>query len=447
MRNRDEPIQNAPAEQAALGCALMDSNLVHRLDPGLFYDIRHQALVVELQAMFKAGKLIDPSTVTAHVAAVGKEGEVGGSLYLSLLPDKSPSPAAFSQYLGDLQDFALRRKQVVEAETLAEGARDLSKPALEHQADAETRLLKLRAEGSTVRKSNGQILAEINREVEEAIENPGVFRGVATGLKGIDRRLGGLLPGQLVFIGARPGQGKSALLMQIAANVAATGKSVGHFSLEMSAKELLTRLACSKAKVDSSLLKEGLVSESEQGRFIDASKALARIPLVIEDRNVGTVDLIAAKARQMIVETGLKLLVIDYVQLMQSSNRKASRYEVVTEVTAALKQLAMDLEIPIIAGAQLNRDVEKDARKPRLSDLRDSGSIEQDGDIVLLIHSKPEDIVQHGVAVDLLIAKQRGGWTGPVGLIFNKTLTTFEDRSPVAEAFTRQPKHLNSRAV
>lgn len=432
MINQGEPIWNEPAEQGALGCALMDGNLVPQLSAELFYDIRHQALVGVMQSMFQQGKVINHATVSAHLFSVGQSADVGGQDYVSGLPDKSPSPAQFGLFMEDLLDFALRRKQAIEAERLTVVARDMSKTALEHQDEAETRILKLRPDGATTRPSNGQILGEINHDIEEASKNPGAIRDLPTGITDLDWLLWGLKPGQLIVIGGRPGEGKSALMLQIASNVASAGKPAGYFSLEMGAKELLFRLQCTRAKVESSLAQSGRFSATERDRLLAASKTLSKLPLLIEDRGVESLAKIIPRARQMIKQHGVKLLVIDYLQLLQSSNRKVGRYEAITEVSAALKRYARDLGLPIIVGSQFNRDVEKEGRRPRLSDLRDSGSIEQDADVVLLIHHKPEEETRLGVAVELLVPKHRGGRTGQVSLIFDKQFTTFIGRSPIS---------------
>ncbi|MBL9171586.1 MAG: AAA family ATPase [Verrucomicrobiales bacterium] len=427
MSRSDVPLQSPTDEQGCLGCALMDSNLISKLRLDLFHDIRHQALVTILRTMMEEGHQIDTVTVSAFVERTAQAPDVGGLPYLNTLPDTAGSSAQFDYFLQGLEDFALRRAVASETETIKASINDLSTPALQVLDAAESRILSLRPKGGNRRKTRGELMADITNDLEEAARNPGQIQGLPTGFHQLDQMLWGLKPGQLVVVGGRPGHGKSALMLQIAHNAAAAGHPVAYISLEMGAKELMFRLQCSCSEVPSEIANKGAMGPEEEGRFLKATTDLCRVPIHFEDGDVHTLDRIKPVARQMLKEEGVKLIVIDYLQLIQSSNKRASRYEGITEVSGSLKQLARGLGVPIIIGSQFSRDVEKEGRRPQLSDLRDSGSIEQDADIVLLLHQKPEQGTEAGVPTELLIGKNRGGKVGKVPLFFQRSLTKFRE--------------------
>lgn len=427
----DGPMHSLEAEQACLGCALIDPSVIDRLQVRLFYDIRHQDLVMVFREMALAGKPVDTITLTEALKGKGTLDRVGGLSYIATLQDKTPSIYNFQYHLEILEEFALRRSQVAYFDSQSAKARDLSLTPMEIQDQAESELLSLRPRSATKRRSRGALIVEITNDMEAAALNPGQLRGITTGFRSLDEILGGLKPGQLVVVGGRPKQGKSTLMLQMAYEVANTKRATGYLSLEMDAKELILRLICARSGVESHIAQSGRMSKEQQDHLIEAASHVSRIPIHLDDGDLSTMDKISPVARQLLKDELVQLIVVDYLQLIQSRSRKASRYEGISEVSGALKQLARSLRIPVIVGSQFSRDVEREARKPRLSDLRDSGSIEQDADIVILLHQRTEEATMRGVPTELIVAANRGGREGVAELIFNKSLTRFEERGVV----------------
>ena len=264
-------------------------------------------------------------------------------------------------------------------------------------------------------------------DMEMYIKNKGKIIGVPTGFRGLDNIFGGFKGGQLIILAARPSVGKSALAANIVTNAAST-TGVTLFTLEMSGRELVTRMLCSEAQVSLQNIRNGMMGKWEQSPLIRANSTLASLPIQIDETPSITLNALRAKARRMVSKQGVGFIVIDYLQLMRSPSKKAdlSRHLEVAEITGGLKELAKELNIPILALAQLNRDIEKRKDiKPQLSDLRESGSIEQDADIVMLMHrdkEKPEE------PTTVYIAKHRNGPLGQVQLNFNAQTSTFSDQ-------------------
>ena len=281
--------------------------------------------------------------------------------------------------------------------------------------------------------------------IEKFWERKGELGGLATGFADLDRMTDGLHGGEMIIIAARPSMGKTSLAMNIAEHVAMELKlPVGVFSLEMTAESLIMRMMCSQARVNLRSIREGFMAESDFPKLMNTSGLMARAPLFIDDTAGLSILQLRARARRMAQQHGIKLFVIDYLQLLNSTARRAqeNRQQEIADISSGIKALAKELNVPVIVLSQLNRELEKDkSRKPRLSDLRESGSIEQDADLVGLLY-KPnagddEDGAtaeeSDGVAVNFLIAKQRNGPTGDVNLTFMKPYTRFESAARVSD--------------
>jgi replicative DNA helicase len=276
----------------------------------------------------------------------------------------------------------------------------------------------------------GPLFQEVIEHIETLEANGSDITGLATGFRDLDKMLAGLQPANLVVIAARPSMGKSALTLNIATNAAVLGKVIALFSLEMAKEEVVQRILCSVGRVDSGKLRSGQLGAQNWDRVVAAAGRMYKAPIFIDDSSVVTVTDIRAKCRRLQRARGLDLVVVDYLQLMQGSNRE-NRQQEIAEISRGLKNLASELRVPIIAVSQLNRSVEqREDRRPRLSDLRESGALEQDSDVVMFIYRHeyyhPDDLDKKGMA-EVIIAKHRAGATGSVDMTFLPDFTRFAD--------------------
>lgn len=447
------PPHSIECEQGVLGCALLDPNqcigeCIEKLkDDGkaAFYDLRHQTIYETLTEMFNARAAIDLITVQQHLKDRQLLEQVGGIAYLSQLQDAVPSAANLSYYLDHVREKYLLRKLIQTCSGVVGRIYDF-------EGDVEQLLDEVEKEILHVNESREQNeVKDVKKLVNEAIvtiehffNRKGELSGLATGFSDLDKMTDGLHGGEMVIIAARPSMGKTSLAMNIAEYVALElGLPVGVFSLEMSASSLILRMLCSLARVNMRSIREGFMSEADFPKLMSASGRLAAAKLLIDDTAGLSILQLRARARRMHQQHGIKLFVIDYLQLLNSTSRRAqeNRQQEIAEISSGIKALAKELNVPVIVLSQLNRELEKDkSRKPRLSDLRESGSIEQDADLVGLLYkpdaddddgTAPEE--SDGVAVNFLIAKQRNGPTGDVNLTFLKPYTRFESRSKFSD--------------
>ncbi len=444
------PPHSPDAEQGVLGCILLDPNgcipkCIEKLKSGptAFYDLRHQTIYGTLLEMYDSQAPIDLITVQQRLKDKKLLEEVGGLAYLSALPDTVPSAENLDYYLDIVLDkFALRMVLQTCTETAGriydyEGEVDTLID--EFEADA----MKVSQSRQTSQQMNmkGLVGAAIDR-IETYHQHQGQILGLASGFADLDSLTGGFEGGEMIVIAARPSLGKTSLAMNIAEYVAAESKlPVGVFSLEMTAESLVMRMVCSRARVDIRKVREGFLTEGDFTTITAAAGLLSKAPIHIDDTSGLSILQLRAKARQMAQQHGIKLFVVDYMQLLHSTSRKAdNRQQEISDISSGIKGLAKELKVPIIALSQLNRDLERDkGRKPRLSDLRESGSIEQDADIVGLLYRPgkknakgAEDAVEDDTPapvypVNLLIAKQRNGPRGvDVQFTFLAHCTRFE---------------------
>lgn len=437
------PPHSLEAEQGVLGCLLTDPTecIPQFLDSfkageEAFYDLRHRTIYSALMAMHDSGQPIDIITVGQRLKDSGQIHGIGGISYLSGLMDSVPSSANLSYYSGIIREKHLLRRVISACGEASEKARGCSSNVDGLIDDVEASILKVRGDSSpSSNASMRDIVASTIDVLQERAKGKAV--GIPTGFYCIDRIIGGLKPPSqgagLYVIAARPSTGKTALAMNIAANVAETGHRVGVFSLEMSKESLVERMIAARGQVNTSQVRSW--SEPEFRRAASASGWASKLPIVIDDREGLTCSEIKAKARRWKQRDGLALVVIDYLQLIQG-RRGLDRREAVDEVSREIKNLSKELSVPVIVLAQLNREVEKEKnRKPRLSDLRESGQIEQDGDVVgMLYRADPnEDPEAETSQINLYVAKQRNGMAlVDACLVFHKRFTRFEAKSPIA---------------
>ncbi len=444
------PPHSVEAEQGVLGCVLLSPNegmgtCIEKLKSGaeVFYDLRHQTIFNTLAAMYDAREAIDVITVQQRLKDRQLLEQVGGIAYLSTLPDSVPSAANLSYYLDIVQEKFLLRKMIRVCTEVVGRVYDF-----EGEVDAlmdEVERDILRISESRVQSHSATIKELVKKAIntiEDFHQRQGMLTGIGTGFNDLDKMTSGLHGGEMIVIAARPSVGKTSLAMNIAENVAIDqGLAVGVFSLEMTAEALVLRMLCSRSRVNLRNVREGFLAERDFPKLTGAAGKLAKAPLFIDDSSGLSILQLRAKARRMQQQYNIKLFVIDYLQLLHSTSRRAeNRQQEIADISSGIKSLAKELNVPVIVLSQLNRELERDKnRKPRLSDLRESGSIEQDADLVGLLYrpsSDEEDITAPGedaIAVNLLIAKQRNGPTGDVNLTFIKPYTRFESAAKVSD--------------
>src|SRR5437667_2594474 len=435
------PPHSIEAEQGVLGCALLSPNecmgeCIEKLKSAseVFYDLRHRTIYEVMVEMYDKKEAIDPITLQQRLKDRQQLDAVGGLPYLSSLPDAVPSAANLSYYLGIVREKFILRKMI-------QTCTEVVGRVYEHEGEVDALLDEverdiLHISESRVESSTNTI-KELVHSAITTIENfhqrQGMLTGVGTGLLDLDKMTSGFHEGEMIVIAARPSMGKTSLAMNIAEHVAIDLKlPVGVFSLEMTAESLVLRMLCSRSRVNLRNIRDGFLAERDFPKLTGSAGKLANAPLFIDDTSGLSILQLRAKARRMAQQYGIKVFVIDYLQLLHSTARRAeNRQQEIADISSGVKALAKELKVPIIVLSQLNRELEKDRnRKPRLPDLRESGSIEQDADLVCLLYKPSAEDDEaggaeepDGVPVNLLIAKQRNGPTGDVTLTFLKPYT------------------------
>jgi replicative DNA helicase len=462
---------NIEAEQALLGAILVNNDAFYRvsdfLKPEHFYESIHAQIYSVAGDMIRATKRANPITIKTFLPAEEKIGDITVTQYLARLAAEATTIINAEDYGRSIYDLATRRSLITVGEDMVNIAYDapVDMPPRQQIEDAERRLFEL---AETGRYDGGfhDFGTAINEAIDlasAAYQRDGGLSGVATGLQAIDMRMGGLQRSDLVVLAGRPAMGKTALATNIAFNIAneyrgdvnadgstqaIDGGIVGFFSLEMSAEQLATRIISEQTEVSSSKIRRGEITETDFEKLSFCAQEMQKIPLFIDQTGGISIAQLAARARRLKRQRGLDVMIIDYIQLMQgSSHTKSNRVQEITEITTGLKALAKELQIPIIALSQLSRQVEsRDDKRPQLSDLRESGSIEQDADVVLFVYREEyylermepkegsEEWMKWELAMneakgraEVIIAKQRHGPTGSAKLAFQGQYTRFSD--------------------
>lgn len=441
MKDRLPPFDN-DAEQGVLGCCLLapvDSIplCVNRLQrKEAFYDLRHQVIFEALVEMQDERQAIDLITVRNWLKNKNTLEDSGGIPYIDSLMDTVPSAANISYYIDIVVENFIRRQGI---ETCTEGASaffDATTPVEQSLDQVEAKILKIGSDKTQEIQPIKDLVSAAIDSIEKAHQNHGTLTGLATGFADLDRMTTGLHGGEMIVIAARPSVGKTSLAMNIAEHVAINQKlPVGVFSLEMTAESLITRMICSKARVNLRNVRDGFLSERDFPKLTGAAGKIQQSKLYIDDSAGLSILQLRAKARRMHQLYGIKLFVIDYLQLLTSTNRRAeNRQQEIADISSGVKGLAKELNVPVIVLSQLNREVEKTGGKPKISMLRESGAIEQDADLVGLLYKDNDEEPEKErdvIPVNLYIAKQRNGPTGDIRLSFLKAFTRFEQAAKV----------------
>jgi replicative DNA helicase len=407
------------------------ADVVEILDAEDFYRSAHGKIYSAVRALFGHGEPVDVITAVDALRRSGSLEEVGGALYLRDLVDEVPTPAGAPHYAKIVADAALRRRLIAASADIMDLAYVGSDDADAIADGAEQRIYDVaRREDSEDAAAIGDLVDDAMTELESIQNRESAYTGLPTGFRDLDDLTSGLQPGNLVIIAARPGIGKSSLAMNIARNVAVQHEPVAMFSLEMSRYEIGMRLLCAEARVPWDRIRNKRVGPDDWTRVVSAGETLHDAPLSIVDAgNVNIVDIRAKARRLKTSKQGLSLIIVDYLQLMTSpiTRRQDNRQQEVAEISRSLKLLAKELKVPILALSQLNRNPEARAdKRPQLSDLRESGSLEQDSDVVMFIHRDDLDPEKKREA-ELIMAKHRNGPTGSIRLSFEPSLTQFRN--------------------
>jgi replicative DNA helicase len=468
---REAP-NNIEAEQALLGAMLVNNDAFYRVSDFLksshFYEPLHRKIFEVSAELIRMGKMANPVTIKTFLPADEKVGDMTVAHYLARLAAEAVTVINAADYGRAIYDLATRRALITVGEDMVNIAYDapVDMAPADQIEDAERRLFEL---AETGRYDGG--FESFSDAIKTAVDmanaafmRDGGLSGIATGLRDMDKRMGGLQPSDLIVLAGRPGMGKTSLATNIAFNIAeayqavqqadgsfkaANGGVVGFFSLEMSSEQLATRIISEQTEIPSSKIRRGEITETDFEKLVACAQTMQKIPLFIDQTGGISIAQLAARARRLKRQRGLDVIIIDYIQLMTGTSARAqqNRVQEITEITTGLKALAKELGCPIIALSQLSRQVEsRDDKRPQLSDLRESGSIEQDADVVLFVYReeyylknkepKPgteeyikweADMNETRGKAEVIVAKQRHGPTGTVSLGFQGEFTRFAD--------------------
>lgn len=426
--NFKTPPHDLDAEKSVLGAVLIDSTSINLVAEFLkaehFYSREHQLIYDAMIALFEKQQPIDVVTIQDELKKTDSLKLIGGKNYLSDLINSVPSSAYIEQYGRIVKNHFVKRRLIQMSSRLVEKSFDTKGDVKKLLDDAETEIFALSQEHlhrDFIELKT--VLAESFERLEEFVKKGSHLRGVSTGFVDLDTKLAGMQDSNLLILAARPGIGKTTMALNIALQAAIKSKTpVGFFSLEMSKEELVDRLLVGQADIDAWRLKTGRLSEDDYKSLTEAMGALSEAQIFIDDTPGSSILEMRTKARKLKMEKDIKLLIVDYLQLIDAGKRFDSRVNEVSFVSQNLKNLARELKIPVLALSQLSRAVEqRGTRKPQLSDLRESGSIEQDADVVMFLYLEQEsdDILdQTKKMVKLYIAKHRNGATGEIDLLF-----------------------------
>lgn len=438
------PPQNIEAEQSLLGALLLDRDAIHRISDSLapddFYRDVHRFVYESMLDLYAAHEPIDVLSVSNRLDEKKQLATIGGQSYLTTLVNSVPTAAHVQSYASIVQRKATLRRLLAAGTEITQLGYDEESGIDETLDQAEQSLFRVTQKYlKHVFSPISSLLNSAFERIDELHKSPGTLRGLPTRFKELDNIMAGLQPGDLIVLAARPSVGKTSFALDIARNIAVHAKaSVGIFSLEMSKEQLVDRLLCAEAGVDLWKMRTGRLShhgdDNDFSRINQAMAVLADAKIYIDDGSSANIMEIRARARRLQMEKGLDLLVVDYLQLMESRTKTDNRVQEISEISRALKGLARELNIPVLALSQLSRAVEaRSPSIPKLSDLRESGAIEQDADIVMFIYRKATDksirdvpIEERNIA-EIRVDKHRNGPIGIATLYFDEQRASFQN--------------------
>ncbi|HNV18425.1 MAG TPA: replicative DNA helicase [Rectinema sp.] len=428
------PLYNGDAEQACLGALLLDpesiNNVLRYLRPDSFYDSANQEVFEALLAMHEKGQKPDLITLSEELRSRGSLERIGGSAYIASLASFTPSAANIEYYAKIVQEMATRRRLVhLSAETAAmahEETKDIDAVLDEIQA----KIFEISQNRRTADyHSAKEIVTETMLLIEKLSTDPSAFTGIPSGISDLDTLTNGLQKSEFIVIGARPSVGKTALALTMAAHASINLKiPVAFFSLEMSESAIMLRLIASEARIPADRIRTGRIKTTDYDSLMEAASRIYEAPLYIVDLpNMKLLEL-RTMARRLVLERGVKIIFIDYLTLITHENADLPRWEQIAAISRSLKALARELDIPVVALSQLKREAE--GKQPTLADLRESGSIEQDADLIIFLHrdreiSKTYESQSDQIETDIIVAKQRNGPTGKAPAWFKSSYAKF----------------------
>ena len=432
------PPQDVTAEKSLLGAVMLSNDVLPEvltiLRPRDFYETRHQIIFQAIIDLYDQHKPIDLLTLTSELKAKKQLKEIGGGVYLAELSNFVPAASHAKAYAEIVEKTSVRRRLINAGTEIAEKAYSDDADADNLIGAAEKELFEV---SDKIIKSDyvamDELLADAFDRIEELHKNKGALRGLKTGFRDLDKKTAGFQKGDLVIIGARPAMGKTTFAQNLAYNIASINKKgVLFFSMEMAANEIVDRMISDVSGVDNWKMRTGNLTDDEFSKIGDALGEMDEIPIYIDDTSSMTIVELRNKARRAMHDHNIGIVIVDYLQLISGSDRYAgNRVQEVTEISRGLKILARELEIPVVALAQLSRNVTgRDDPRPVLSDLRESGSIEQDADLVMFLHRpdyyrQNDDNYEETHITELLIAKHRHGAVGKIELYFHPEILRF----------------------
>ena len=436
------PPNSLEAERSVLGAMLQDANAVMQaaetLEPDDFYQPAHRELYDCMIKLFREQSPVDIVTVDTELTRRGTLDGVGGAAYLVDLSQFVPTTANVKAYIQLVSEKSTLRRLISASNTIAQECFSQQDPLAETLAHAEKAIFDI-----VMRRASGDSLVHVKdvlyntyANIEELSRLKGKVSGVPTGFTALDNMLTGLHGGELVILGARPSMGKTSLAMNMAGHAALKGgKSVAVFSLEMPREQIALRLLCSDARVDMQRVRQGRLDANDWMRLARSLGPMSNSKLYIDDTAGISPSQLRSRCRRLMMDKGLDLIVVDYLGLMHADTKSENRQLEVSEISRALKAIALELKVPLIACAQLSRaSTQRDNKRPALSDLRDSGSIEQDADVVMFIHREgyynPE--CEEKNVGEIIVSKQRNGPLGTVKVAWLSEYTTYTDLAPDA---------------
>lgn len=430
---------NKEAEQSVIGAMLMDRDVISDVADLLsredFYNAQYGILYEAMVELYNEGKPVDIVTLNDHLKKKNVPEEISNPVFIGEIISAVPTSANARQYAQIVQDKSVLRKLIKLCEDTEKNSFLASEDVDNILEEAEQSIFKLvqSKSGSSDFTPISKIVINVINEIEEAARNKGKVTGLSTGFIDLDNMLTGLHGGEFILVAARPAMGKTAFVLNIAHDLAVVHNvPVALFSLEMSKEQLVSRMIAIDAMVDSKSMKLGNLSDDDWDKVIESTEVIAKAPLYIEDNSAVTVSDLRSKCRKLKQNHNIGIIILDYLQLMSTTRKVESRQQFIAEVSRAMKTMARELNIPVIALSQLSRAVDsRPDHKPVLSDLRESGSIEQDADVVMFIYRdeyyNPDTTTKPGTA-EVIVAKQRSGETGSVDLIWLGKYTKFANR-------------------